>query len=56
MTAAEIVKSLGDVERQLNRMSRRTIYDPWPLHKRPEPVLKRIKREYRPPAGRRLPC
>ncbi len=56
MTASEIVQRLGDIERELNRMSRRTIRDPYPLHKRPEPLKPRIRREYRPPAGRRLPC
>lgn len=56
MTAAEIVSRLGDIERELNRMRYRTLHDPWPLHKRPEPVLKPIRRQYRPPAGKRLPC
>jgi len=51
--ARVIVANLGAIARSVARLKRMDSTDAYHVHVRPEPIRRRIRRDYRPPASKR---
>jgi phage gpG-like protein len=51
--AAATVADLGAIARSVGSLRRMKVEDGYHLEKRPEPLRRRVRRDYRPPASKR---